>query len=267
MARLESIALKEPVASREFPFNLPVVRTLPTLRFDRPVTFFVGENGSGKSTVLEAIAAGIPLPSVGSEELDQDDSMGPARRLASALRYGWSRKSRRGFFLRAEDFFNYGARVKALTAELERQAREYEETLEERPFAEGMRYALGSAKWQVEELKRKYGEDLNARSHGESFLKLFEARITADGLYLLDEPEAPLSPLRQLAFLSLLKDKVADGCQFLIATHSPILLAYPGAAIYSFDAQPVAPVAYEELEHVTLTRDFLCHPEAYLRRL
>jgi predicted ATPase len=268
MAYLESIALKNPVAASEgFPFTLPVVRSLPEVSFRAPVTFFVGENGSGKSTLLEAIAAGIPLPSVGSEELDRDDSMGPARLLGDALRYRWAKKTRHGFFLRAEDFFNFGARVKALIAELERQVRDYEEELEGRPFAEGMVYAIGSAKGQIQELKKKYGDDLNARSHGESFLKLFEARITPNGLYLLDEPEAPLSPLRQLAFLSILKQKVGQGCQFLIATHSPILLAYPDALIYSFDSHPVGAVEYESLEHVTLTRDFLCRPGAFLRRL
>jgi predicted ATPase len=193
--------------------------------------------------------------------------MGPARQLAHALRYRWNKKTSQGFFLRAEDFFNFAARIKATVRELEQQYQEYEEEYEKRPFAEGLWYAMGSVKGQMKELEDKYGEDLNARSHGESFLKLFGARMNARGLYLLDEPEAPLSPLRQLALLSLLKEKTEQGCQFIIATHSPILMAYPEATIFSFDTPPIRPVDYEELEHVTLTRDFLNNPRAFLRRL
>jgi predicted ATPase len=267
MIYLESIDLKRPLpGSKAFPFGLPMIRSFQEIRFDQPITFFVGENGSGKSTLMEAMAAGIPLPTIGSDDLDRDASMGPARQLARSLRYKWSKKTSQGFFLRAEDFFNFAARIKSTVQELEQQYRDYQEALEERPFAEGIVYAMGSARGQMQQLVDAYGEDLNAQSHGESFLKLFNARMTK-GLYLLDEPEAPLSPLRQLAFLSLLKEKVGQGCQFIIATHSPILMAYPDATIFSFDSQPVRPVEYEDLEHVTLTRDFLNNPGAFLRRL
>ena len=113
----------------------------------------------------------------------------------------------------------------------------------------------------------RYGVDLDANSHGQSFLKLFQSRFVPGGLYLLDEPEAPLSPQSQLAFLAMLKDMVAQESQFIIATHSPIILAFPEATIYSFDAIPVRCVAYESLEHVSLTRDFLASPERFLRHL
>src|SRR5262249_18003890 len=117
-------------------------------------------------------------------------------------------------------------------------------------------------------LRHLYGEGLDRMSHGESYMRLFQQRFVANGLYLLDEPEVPLSPMRQLAFLSLLKHAVEEqGAQLLIATHSPILLALPHATIYSFDAGSVQPIAYEDTEHVRLTRDFLNHPEQFLRRL
>ena len=116
-------------------------------------------------------------------------------------------------------------------------------------------------------LADRYGDGLDARSHGESFMHFFLERLVPGGIYFLDEPEAPLSPSRQLSFLALLKDMVQRDIQVVMATHSPILLAFPGAAIWSFDAAPMGRVAYADLEHVNLTRDFLRDPEAYLRHL
>jgi predicted ATPase len=113
----------------------------------------------------------------------------------------------------------------------------------------------------------KYGEDPDARSHGETFLNLLEQRLVVEGLYFLDEPEAPLSPLRQLSLISLLKQVVADGSQLVICTHSPILMAFPGAEILLFDGDQLTPTPYDELDHVRLTRAFLNDPESYLRRL
>jgi predicted ATPase len=108
---------------------------------------------------------------------------------------------------------------------------------------------------------------LDARSHGESFLALFQTRFVPGGLYLLDEPEAPLSPLRQLTFLALLKQMVDQEAQFIIATHSPIILAFSGATILSFDGEQIEPVEYDKLEHVTLTRAFLNNPASFLKWL
>jgi predicted ATPase len=116
-------------------------------------------------------------------------------------------------------------------------------------------------------LRERYGEGLDARSHGEAFLHFFARRFVPGGIHLLDEPEAPLSPARQLSFIALLNQVVADGGQVVMATHSPILLAVPGATILSFDDGPIRPVRYEDLEHVRLTRDFLSDPAAFLRHL
>jgi predicted ATPase len=127
--------------------------------------------------------------------------------------------------------------------------------------------AAGPVRASLKDMERRYGKDPDARSHGQAFLNLFQGRFVPGGLYLLDEPEAPLSPQNQLGLLAVLLEMVAQQAQFVIATHSPMLLAFPGARIYSFDRVPVGPVAYEDLDHVALTRDFLNDPPAFLRRL
>ena len=112
-----------------------------------------------------------------------------------------------------------------------------------------------------------YGADPDAKSHGEAFLNFFQQRLVPKGLYLMDEPEAALSPQRQLSLLALMFDLVAEGAQFIIATHAPMLLAFPGARIYSFDESPIAEVPWDRTDHVRLTREFLAEPERYLRNL
>ena len=249
-----------------FPFSVPVIRALDTLRVDSPVTFFVGENGSGKSTLLEAIASAARLPAVGSADLPDDASLAAQRELATALRLVWSRRTPRGFFLRAEDFFGFAKRVSAMRAELLQRLADLEvEYADRSAWAKGL--AMGPAHTSLAELERRYGVDLDANSHGQSFLRLFRSRFVPGGLYLLDEPEAPLSPQSQLALMTMMQDMLREDAQFIIATHSPILLAYPGARIYSFDSAPAEEVAYEALEHVRLTRDFLNAPERYLRAI
>jgi len=120
---------------------------------------------------------------------------------------------------------------------------------------------------ELGDLERRYGAGLDAHSHGESFLALFQARFVPDGLYLLDEPEAPLSPIRQLALISAIKDMLNRNGQFIIATHSPILMAFPDASLLDFDGGQIHPARFEELEHVRLMRDFLQDPQAFLRNL
>jgi predicted ATPase len=247
-----------------FPFSVPVIRTLDVLRLEAPVTFFVGENGSGKSTLLEGIAAAAGLPAVGSADLDTDATLGAQRLLARALKLVWTRRTSRGFFLRAEDFFGFAKRLSVMRSEhLQRIAELEVEYADRSAYAKGL--AMGPQHASLAALERRYGVDLDANSHGQSFLKLFQSRFVPGGLYLLDEPEAPLSPQSQLALMLMLQEMVSQDAQFVIATHSPILLAFPGATIYSFDRVPASIVAYDELEHVVLTREFLNAPERYLR--
>jgi predicted ATPase len=249
-----------------FPFNVPAIHALPRLEFVAPVSCFVGENGSGKSTLLEAIALAARLPAVGSAELDRDETLAQQRLLAGALRLAWHRRVHRGFFLRAEDFFGFARRVAQLRTELRLRIDDVErEYADASAYARGL--AVGPAAGSLAELTQRYGDGVDARSHGEAFLALFRARMTPGGLYLLDEPEAALSPQSQLGLMALLADCIPRGCQFLVATHSPLLLAFPGATIFSFDTIPISTVGYDELEHVNLTRDFLNNPAAYLRHL
>ncbi len=266
MNHLRSVKLPVPEPDAGYPFNVPAVQSLEELAFTTPVTFFVGENGSGKSTLLEAIAIAAGLPVAGGEETGRDPTLDVVRGLADRLRLVWQIRTRRGLFLRAEDFFGYVKRVAQMRAELERQLRETKDAYQGRSQLAQELAALPAAR-ELGAIRGQYGRDLNDYSHGESFIAFFQARAAANGLYILDEPEVPLSPVSQLALLSLMKQGVADGGQFIIATHSPILMAFPGATILSFDTQPPSPVAYADVEHVTLTRMFLNNPEQFLQHL
>ena len=171
-------------------------------------------------------------------------------------------------FLRSEDFFNF---TLALSRERDDMGRELARVEEE--YADRSMLARELARQpftgSLQAMRGRYGEDmLGAASHGESFLRLFQQRLVPNGLYLLDEPEAPLSALRQLSLYSILKELSTEGgCQFLIATHSPILLAMEGATVYDLDQCPPAQTQWQELAGVSLLRSFLNRPDDYTRRL
>lgn len=249
-----------------FPFNVPVIQALDRLQFTAPVTFLVGENGSGKSTLLEGIAAAAGSITVGSEEIEHDSTLRAAHTLAKKLRLTWSARRKKGFFLRSEDFFGFVKRLtqiqESMHQELDAVDQVYQDRSETaRNFAR-MPYAR-----ELNALRTRYGESLDSYSHGESFFKLFRARFVPGGLYLLDEPEAPLSPMRQIVFLGMLQLLVEQNSQFIIATHSPILLAFPGASIWHFEGGKITAADYASLEHVVVTRAFLNDPVSYLERL
>lgn len=216
-----------------YPFSLPAVRGLSRLEFASPVTMLVGENGSGKSTLLEAIATAWGFNPEGGTL-----NFRFATRASHSLLHDFIvlekgvRRPRDGFFLRAESFYNVATQVEGLGV-------------------------LGSYG----------GRSLHEQSHGESFLTLVLERFGGNGLYVLDEPEAALSPSRQLALLVRLHDLVAAGSQFIIATHSPLLLAYPGAIILSLDGETVQEVEYQETEHFQVSRRFLLDHERVLTEL
>lgn len=248
-----------------FPFTLPIVRDLERLDFRAPVTFLVGENGCGKSTLLEGLAAGAGAIAVGGRDLDRDPTLAGARDLARAFRFRRARHPRTTLFLRAEDVFGFTMRV---GGELEGLRAIEEELRASRPEGSwGQRLAVGAAAKERAALARRYGSEPDARSHGETFLHLLRQRLAPRGLYFLDEPESPLSPTRVLALLAILRDRVAADCQFVVATHSPILMALPGADIRLLEDGAIAPVAYADVEHVRLTRAFLDDPESFLRHL
>lgn len=268
MPHLRSIALKGLPDGSEglFPFSVPIIRHLERLDVGVPVTFLVGENGSGKSTLLEGVATAANLPTVGSESVDRDATLSAQRTLAKSLSLVWNRRVRRGFFLRAEDFFGFTKALGKLRSEMLSRLSDLDvEYADRSAWAKGL--AAGPAKASIAELERRYGVNLDENSHGQSFLKLFQSRFVPGGLYLLDEPEAPLSPQSQLGLIAMIRDMVRQDAQFIIATHSPILLGFPGATIYNCDRVPIERAKFEELDHVVITRDFLNAPERFLRHL
>ncbi|QCR31291.1 AAA family ATPase [Lysinibacillus sp. SGAir0095] len=221
---------------KEYPFSIPTIRTLDQLELHNQVTFFVGENGSGKSTLLEAIAEKCGFNTAGGGRNNFYDVHHSESALGEFIRLSWWPKATNGFFLRAESFYNFASHIDELRAD---DIRAYN--------------AYG-------------GSSLHEQSHGESFMSLFSNRFNGNAIYLLDEPEAALSPQRQLAFLRILHDLVQEGeSQFIIATHSPILLGYPNATIYSFDQETINEVKYEETSHYQITRYFLENRERFLR--
>ncbi|MCD6052357.1 MAG: ATPase [Verrucomicrobia bacterium] len=232
---LQQIELKrdEVPSFKEYPFNIPAIRNLKTLTFHPDVTFLVGENGSGKSTLMEAMAVKLDFsPEGGTKnfQLSSADDISPLHDYLRVSR-GFLRPTDH-YFLRAESFYNVAT------------------------YMDSVGY-----------LKSYGGKSLHARSHGEAFMALLTVKLRGDGLYLFDEPEAALSPHRQLQALRAIYDLVKDGSQFIIATHSPILLSYPGAKIIQFNEDGLSEIKYEDTEHYRVTKMFLNNHQGMLHHL
>lgn len=233
------VLMKDRIESyRDYPFSIPAIRSLSELNFNKAVTFFVGENGSGKSTLLEAIAVNTGFNSAGGGKnntfrIDADEAD-----LSDYIRLSWLPKVTNGFFLRAESFYQFATYIDELAKEDPRIYDSYG------------------------------GQSLHNQSHGESFLSLFTNRFHERAIYYLDEPEAALSPARQLTLIRVMHDLTKRGrVQFVIATHSPILLGFPDAQIYHFDETGIKEVEYKETEHYQITKYFLDHRERMLEQL
>ena len=245
-----------------FPFELPVIETLEQLNFKSNVTIFVGENGSGKSTLLEAIAVGMKCPTMGASDAVSDTSLENARQLAAQFRFARTAQPRQKMFFRAEDAIGFVRRIEQDMQDLDGMADHFEDTLD--GYAQTL--AKGVVLGQKAAYASRYGDEPDAKSHGEWFLQSLQSRLHPNGLYLLDEPETPLSPIRQLSLLSLMLEQVKNGCQFIIATHSPILMACPGAEILNFEHR-IEPIDWQDVEHVEITKAFLNDPASFLRHL
>lgn len=241
MPFIRSLAINCPNSSDSFPFSIPAIRALETpLKLHPKVTFLAGENGMGKSTLLEGLADKWGFSEQSGNRSKMLGSRNYYTKLASEMRL--SRSSDRpldGFFLRAESLYNFATEM---------------DELEKEPFCGTGYFNYG-------------GKSLHERSHGESFLTLFLERFDGHGVYLLDEPEAALSATRQMAFLVRLHDLANDFSQFVIATHSPIILAYPDAIIYQFDENGVHQVSYRDTQAYDVTNRFLKDPERMVERL
>jgi predicted ATPase len=226
------ISLPEKFDRTRHPFNIRAFSHGIDLSLRTNVTFLVGENGSGKSTLLEALAECCGFHPEGGNRDHYRATFADRSDLAQALRLSWQPKATEGFFMRAESFYNFASYID-----------------------------------QVSNLRAYGGKPLQRQSHGESFLALFANRFE-QGLYILDEPEAALSPQRQLSFLEIIHELETPGhAQFIISTHSPIILAYPGATLFSLDGDTIQEIAYRETDHYLLTRDFLNSPERYFNHL
>lgn len=216
-----------------FPFNIPAINDLDKIEFHPDVTFLVGENGSGKSTVLEAIALALGFGQEGGTKNVQISTKSTDTGLAKHLRLIKSyQKPKDAYFLRAESFYNVAS------------------------YMDEVGYLGGYG-----------GKSLHVCSHGESFMAVLLNKLKGNGLYLFDEPESALSPTRQLSALVAINDLVQADSQFIIATHSPILLTYPNAKILQFSDTGITEVNYEQTEHYSVTKNFLNNPDAWLNQL
>jgi predicted ATPase len=238
--------LRDRVADWEnYPFSVPAIRHFEELNLGSRICFFAGENGSGKSTLLEAIAVHYGFGREGGTRNftnDTTESNHSIDSLVRALRLSFDRRTGAGFFLRAESWFNTVS---------------YMDNLDKEPS--------GSAP-----ISTFYGgRSLHTRSHGETFLTVLELKFQRNGLFLLDEPEAALSPHRQLAFLVLIHDVLQKhrDAQFIISTHSPVLLGYPEAQIVSFDEGCLHEIEYEETAPMQIVRRFVNHRDSFLEEL
>ena len=246
-----------------YPMTAPVVRQMASLGFTAPVTFLTGENGCGKTTLIELLAELSH-----AIRIDGNAAPGEKQRMirdaSGRFRLEMARRPARCFYVHAEGFIRYTDGVYAMRDEAQRElddlyaenryGSDYARSLASQPYA--------GALYQMEHM---YEHDITARSHGESFLDFFGGRIGPGGLYLLDEPEAALSFFNQYVLLNMIRDAVAQDCQFIISTHSPVLTALPGADIRQIEDGCITAASYDELPGVRFLRDFLAAPQRYLR--
>ena len=249
-----------PDRERPFPYDIPAVRYAKNIALSKTVTFIVGDNGTGKSTLLESLAFRLQLPHIDGSSYNTR-SFQAAKKLANYIELSWGIKRSVGCFFRAEDFGDYVNSV-------DRSDAGTFSYLEGEVDDQVLKEIRDSANYQLFHMRKNYGQELQSFSHGEAYLHVLHQKIARRGIFILDEPEASLSPSRQLSLIYFIQQHLADhASQFIIATHSPMVLAFPGATIYEISEEGMEKKSLEETEHFSLTKSFLNNPEMYLRYL
>lgn len=247
----------------DYPYHLDCINGLEDLSLDQDMTIFIGENGTGKTTLLETIVFLADLVPLMPESINKTSG---AYELSASFQLIWNRKQTRGFYLKSQAFITYVNQIASIREDTQTELEALKDRYQGRSH-KALTLASIPYNRTLYELKNSYKVGLENMSHGEGYLELFRTRLVPNGLYILDEPELSLSPMRQLSLISLMKEMILEGCQFILITHSPILMAFEDAVIYDFSTSVVKPVEYESIEHVNITRDFLNNPQRYLRHL
>ncbi|NLD35015.1 MAG: AAA family ATPase [Clostridiales bacterium] len=253
------------VGAAGYPLASPVLRQLDQLTLTQPVTILCGENGSGKTTLMELMAAGTAAQTIGESGVHADKAR-LFRQAAGQFRFVMARRPKRSFYFTAEDFSRYLDQRRAMMADARQALNEIDGAYDERSTLARSLARMPHAR-TLGEMAGQYERDLLASSHGEGFLSFFGGRLVQGGLYLLDEPEGALSYANQLSLMALIGRAVASGGQVIMATHSPVLAAYPNAALLDVSAGGIEAVRYEQLPGVQFLSHFLKHREAILNQL
>ena len=246
-----------------FPFNVAAIKYAKNIDLSNTINFIIGDNGTGKSTLIESIAFRLQLPHIDGSEYSKR-SFQAAVQLASYLELRFAIHRSVGFFFRAEDFGDYLNSIDRRDAELHAQLKSLEGEVPDDIIQE----MKDNANYQIYHMRDNFGQELQSFSHGEAYMKIIQEKVRGKGIYILDEPEAALSPAKQLSLIYHIKEHLKHNMsQFIIATHSPILMSIPGASIYEVNEEGMEKTDLEETDHYKITKSFLNNPEMYLRHL
>jgi predicted ATPase len=251
------------IKTKPFPFNVPAIKFAKHVDLSNPINFIIGDNGTGKSTLIESIAFRLQLPHIDGSEYSKS-SFESSIQLASFLELEFNIDRPIGFFFRAEDFGDYMNSIDRRDEVLNKQLKELDGEVPDHIIKE----MKENANYQIYHMRLNYGQELTNMSHGEAYMQIIQEKIKGKGIYILDEPEAALSPAKQLSLIYQIQEHLkTNQSQFIIATHSPILMSMPNATIYEISEEAMLKTALEDTEHYSITKNFLNNPEMFLRHL
>tara|TARA_R110001592_G_scaffold49617_7_gene154561 strand:+ start:530 stop:1318 length:789 start_codon:yes stop_codon:yes gene_type:complete len=259
MSYLSSLHINT-VKEHPYPYDVPAIKYAKHIDLSNSITFIIGENGSGKSTLLESLACRLQLPHMDGKGYGKK-CFDAAKRLLPYLELEWHIERSVGFFFRAEDFGDYLNSIHRTDVDLHNQMNLGDEVPDH--IIQQMK---DCANYQLHQVRKDYGQELDSFSHGEAYMHIMNQMINQRGIYVLDEPEASLSPAKQLAFIYFIQNHLQHfNSQFIIATHSPMLMAYPEAAIYEVTDNAMKKTPLEETDHYSITKMFLNNPKSFLQ--